>query len=79
MAMKRMPVDKQAVASSTVGIGNDIGMTVANVMIPVWAGMFGTYRGVYYIMAGISVAVIVYSAIYGAVYVKRHPENEMNW
>lgn len=79
MAMKRMPVDKQAVASSTVGIGNDIGMTVANILIPVWAGMFGGYRGVYNIMAVISVAVIVYGALYGRFYVKKHPDNEMKW
>lgn len=79
MAMKRMPVDKQAVASSTVGIGNDIGMTVANILIPVWAGMFGGYSGVYNIMAAISAAVIIYSAIYGRIYLKKNPENEMRW
>ena len=79
MAMKSMPYEKQAVASSTVGIGNDIGMTLANMAIPALAAAYGTYRTGYAFFAGLAVATVVYAFIYGAVYVKRHPSNEMNW
>ncbi len=79
MAMKRMPKDHQAVAASTVGIGNDIGMTLANIAIPLIATTYGTYRVAYYAFAVLSLAVIVYGFIYGKIYISKHPENEMGW
>lgn len=79
MAMKMMPFDRQAVGTSTVGLGNDFGMTLANIAIPVWAGILGTYGKVYYVMAAIAAAVLVYSIIYGRIYLKRNPGNEMHW
>ncbi len=79
MAMKLMPNDRQAVGTSTVGLGNDIGMTLANIAIPVWMGALGSYASVYNVMAGISAAIVVYAIIYGRIYLKRDPENVMHW
>lgn len=79
MVMKMMPQDRQAVATSTIGLGNDVGMTLANIAIPLWASVLGTYVKVYYVGAAIAVAVVVYSLIYGWLYLKSDPENKMHW
>ena len=80
MAMRRLEKGREAVASSTVGIGNDIGMTLGSILVPAIATMAGGfYRDAYWALAGIALIGLCYCMIYVYLYLKRHPENKMRW
>lgn len=80
MAMRLLAKGREAVASSTVGIGNDVGMILGNLLVPAIATMAGgLYRDAYWAMAAIAVAGLVYCLVYVFIYIKRHPENSMRW
>ncbi len=80
MAMRRLGEGREAVASSTSGIGNDIGMFLGMTLVPAVAACFsGSYRNAYLVMAIVAVAGVVYALVYSRWYLKRHPDNSMGW
>ena len=80
MAMWRLEKGREAVAASTVGIGNDVGMMLGSVAVPAIAAMAGgLYRGSYWVMAIAAVVGLAYCLIYIYLYLKRNPDNKMRW
>lgn len=55
-------------------------MIIGGTLVPAIAVAFGGfYRPVYWAMAILAVIGLIYVLIYTAIYMKRHPDNEMNW
>lgn len=80
LAIRRLGPQKEAVASSTSGIGNDIGMFLGNILVPAIAASFGGfYKNAYLVMALIAVAGLAYCSIYILIYKKHHPDNSIHW
>lgn len=78
MAMRRLGEGREAVSSSTAGIGNDIGMFLGMTLVPAIATLFaGSYRNAYLVMAVVAAAGTLYALAYARFYLKKHPENEM--
>lgn len=80
LAIRRLGPQREAVASSTSGIGNDVGMFLGNILVPaVAAASGGFYKNAYLVMALIAIVGIVYCSIYILLYKKRHPDNSIQW
>lgn len=80
MSLRRSEVGHEAAGTQTNGIGSDIGMIIGGTLVPAIAVAFGGfYRPVYWAMAILAVIGLIYVLIYTAIYMKRHPDNEMNW
>lgn len=80
MSLRRSAVGHEAAGTQTNGIGSDIGMVIAGTLVPAIAVAFGgTYRPVYYCMAALAVIGLVYVLVYSFIYLKRNPDNKMNW
>lgn len=80
LAIRRIGKHREAVAASTSGIGNDIGMFLGNILVPAVAAIFGGYyRNAYLVMAGIALIGFIYCLTYIHLYLKRHPENSIKW
>lgn len=80
MAIRRIGKNREAVASSTSGIGNDIGMFLGNILVPTIASMSsGFYRNSYLAMSLIAIFGLIYCLLYIRIYKSRNPDNEMKW
>ena len=80
MAMWRIEKGREAVAASTVGIGNDVGMMLGSVLVPaIAAAAGGFYRNAYWVLAVFAIAGLVYCLVYVYLYLKRNPDNKMRW
>lgn len=80
LAIRRLGPQKEAVASSTSGIGNDIGMFLGNILVPaVAAASGGFYKNAYLVMVLIAIAGLIYCSIYILFYKKHHPDNSIHW
>lgn len=80
MAMWRLEKGREAVAASTVGIGNDVGMMLGSVMVPaIAAAAGGLYRSAYWVLAVVAIVGLAYCLVYVYLYLKRNPDNKMRW
>ena len=80
MAIRRLGASREAVASSTSGIGNDIGMFLGNILVPaIAAASGGLYRNAYLAMSLIAFAGLFYCLFYIHLYKKAHTDNSMKW
>ena len=80
MSLRRSKPGHEAAGTQTNGIGSDIGMVIAGTLVPAIAVAFGgSYRPVYYCMAILAVIGLIYVIVYSVIYLKRNPENKMNW
>ena len=80
MAIRRLGEGREAVASSTAGIGNDVGMFFGSMFVPAIATCFsGAYRNAYLVIALIACVGLIYALGYIYLYLKRHPDNRMGW
>lgn len=80
MAIRRLGPGREAVAASTAGIGNDLGMFLGNVLVPAVAVASGRfYRNAYLVIALIACIGLAYSLLYTRLYIKKHPDNSMQW
>lgn len=79
LCLKAVPENLKGSAASTRAIGADLGLITGNMIMPVIAASFGSYRYSYWLMVGIAILNIGFALAYFGYYNKKHKGNPLGW